>query len=391
MEGFVREDEFAAAVQMGRDNAEMIDLIRHHCSHARVVMPSGNSPVGQAYGLPMGSLEIRCEHAPPPRTSGHRMRDLAIEFYRANCIGCPHRNPSGILRNLASIVAEEDREEARRQKAAEQAAQQRARRFEQRHARRRAMVAGQGYVVRDLAEWLDRLDGPGPRPGERAGMDREAIRQLTESARHAPELFTDALVETMLEMAVDTAEPAVFTALMELARAGRCRPRSVVEAALTVLPSQRLPEAGQALALFGDVLHPDDLPPVLDALTQMAAGRDAPWYQLPPAPDGLLTAAGVSLPAVSAHVIERLASDDEWQRADAAEAARLLLAAESSLSGLLLSRASAGRTRGMPVSRSRPLRPAVHSPRRGRGNRTPPCGSSRLVPAISPVMHAWPW
>ena len=62
----VREDEFAAAVQTGRDNAEMIDLIRHHCSHARVVMPSGNSTVGEAYGLPMGSLEIRREHAPPP-------------------------------------------------------------------------------------------------------------------------------------------------------------------------------------------------------------------------------------------------------------------------------------------------------------------------------------
>jgi hypothetical protein len=76
----VREDEFAAAVQMGRDNAEMIDLIRHHCSHARVVMPFGNSTVGQAYGLPMGSLEIRCEHAPPPRTSGHALRELAIEF-----------------------------------------------------------------------------------------------------------------------------------------------------------------------------------------------------------------------------------------------------------------------------------------------------------------------
>jgi hypothetical protein len=328
VERYVREDEFAAAVQMGRDNAEMIDLIRHHCSHARVVMPFGNSTVGQAYGLPMGSLEIRCEHAPPPRTSGHALRELAIEFYRANCVGCPHRNPSGILRNLAAVVAEEDREEARRQEAAEQAAQQRARRFEQRRERRRVMVAGQGHVARDLAEWLDRLDGPSPRPSEGAGMDREAARQLAESARHAPDLFTDALVESMLEMAVDTAEPTVFTALMELARAGRCRPRSVMEAALAVLPSQRLPEAGQTLALFGDVLHPDDLPPILDALTQMAAGRDAPWYQLPPAPEGLLAAAAVDLTAVTAHLIERLASDDEWQRADAAKAARLLLAAD---------------------------------------------------------------
>src|SRR5450631_902977 len=102
----MREDEFAAAVQMGRDNKEAADLIRRHCSHARIVMPSGNSEVGEAYGLPMGSLEMRCEHAPPPRTSGHVLAELAIDFYRANCVGCPHRDPSGLLPTLATLVGD---------------------------------------------------------------------------------------------------------------------------------------------------------------------------------------------------------------------------------------------------------------------------------------------
>jgi len=39
----VREDEFAQAVQLGRDNVDAIELVRRHCRHARVEMPGGNS------------------------------------------------------------------------------------------------------------------------------------------------------------------------------------------------------------------------------------------------------------------------------------------------------------------------------------------------------------
>jgi hypothetical protein len=324
----MREDEFAAAVQMGRDNKETAELIRRHCSHARVVMPSGNSEVGEAYGLPMGSLELRCEHAPPPRTSGHVLAELAVDFYRANCVGCPHRDPSRLLPTLATLVADRDREEKARQEAAERAARERARRHEIRRERRRALVAGEGYVIRDLAESLDRLDGPDPRRGKRSEQEELAARQVVESARHAPDLFSPPLVESMLEMAVDTAEPVVFTALTELSRAGKCPPRAAVEAALKVLPAHALPEAGRTLSVFGGNLLPADLPPVLDTLAGMAAGRDAPWQKIPSAPEGLLAAAAVDLPGVTSHVIAGLARDDEWQRADAAEAARLLLAAD---------------------------------------------------------------
>jgi hypothetical protein len=42
-------------------------------------------------------------------------------------------------------------------------------------------------------------------------------------------------------------------------------------------------------------------------------------------PEGILAAADADLPAVTTHLSERLSSDDEQQRADAADAARLLL------------------------------------------------------------------
>ncbi len=70
---------------MGRANVEVIELTRRHCRHARIELVNGNSQVGAMYDLPMGLLEVRCEHAPPPRAQGHQALELALDFYYANC------------------------------------------------------------------------------------------------------------------------------------------------------------------------------------------------------------------------------------------------------------------------------------------------------------------
>jgi len=324
----VREDEYAEAVQRGRDNAEAIEFVRRHCRHARVEMPDGNSMVGSMCGIPMGRLEVRCEYAPPPRTSGHRALDLAAEFYRDNCIGCPHRLGTGELPNLATIVAERDQAEELKRQTAQRTAQELARRHEQRRQRRRQSVAGEGYVVRDLAGWLDRLDADAPRDRPLDAAEREAARQLIEAARHAPQLFSPQLVTSLLDLAVDTAEPHAFTAVIDLVRADRCDSRAAVEATLAVLPGHRVPEAARILSVFRDQLRAEDLPPVLDRLVELAARRDNPWRRLPPQPDGLRAAAAIDLTAVTAHLITRLGSDDEWTRADAADACTVLLTDE---------------------------------------------------------------
>lgn len=43
----------------------------------------------------MGLMEVRCEHAQPPRTQGHQALDLAVEFYSENCIECVYRDGTG--------------------------------------------------------------------------------------------------------------------------------------------------------------------------------------------------------------------------------------------------------------------------------------------------------
>src|SRR5260221_14436744 len=147
--------EFGEAVDMGRANAEAIELTRRHCRLARIEAVGGNSLVGSMLDLPMGPLQVRCEHAPPPRTEGHRALELAIEFYEANCVGCPFRQPTGELPSLATVAGQRAAEEAARKAAAQQAADERARRYHERQERRHQLVAGEGHVVRDLAHALD--------------------------------------------------------------------------------------------------------------------------------------------------------------------------------------------------------------------------------------------
>ncbi|GAB5014923.1 hypothetical protein MAHJHV65_16550 [Mycobacterium avium subsp. hominissuis] len=319
-------DEMAEAEAHARANQEAIALTRAHCRNARIEMPYGNSPVGQAMGWPLALMEVRCEYAAPPRQQSFNAMDLAVDFYRESCVGCPHRDGSGVLPNLASQVACRDAELEQRQRDEHRRVEQLAARRAARHTRRRLIVASEPYVVRELADMIDRLDTDDH--GERSASLTEASRHLVHSARHASALFSRTLVDTMLEMAGDTGEPAVFVALGELVRAGRCEARQAVRSALTVLRTAGVKEAADVLASFPEALRSQDLPPVLDRLMELAAGQDLIVRTVPAAPQGFVAAASVDLSQVSDHLIERLRSEEEQVRADAAAAAEQLLEAD---------------------------------------------------------------
>jgi hypothetical protein len=313
------------AVDMGRANAEAIELTRRHCRHARIEQVGGNSFVGNALGLPIGLMEVRCEHAQPPRTQGHQALDLAIEFYRENCIECVYRDGSGELPNLKTVVDAVAAREAERRDVEERAAAERDQRLQERRDRRRAAMAGQDAVVRELAAELDVLDRAEPRTAQPSIEERRAERHVVETARAAPNLFGPVLVDTLLGLASDTADPTAFTALRELVRGGRCPPRRALDAALVVLRQHRSPEAGDLLAFLRPELAPGDLPDVVDQLIDLASGDTYDHWRPPPAPDGLQAASEVDLSLVTSRITEYLDSDDEWTRHIAADAARVVL------------------------------------------------------------------
>ncbi len=321
-------EEFGEAVDMGRANAEAIELTRRHCVHARVEEVGGNSMVGAMLGLPMGALEVRCEHAPPPHTQGHRALELAIEFYEANCTGCSYRESTGELPNLATVAGERAAEEAARSAAAQQAAEERGRRHRERGKRRRQLLVGQGHVVRDLGAALERIDRADPRTEPLTPEEERAAREVVDSARGAPDLFGPVLVDSLLELAADAADTTAFEALGALVGAGRCPPRRVLDSALSVLRGRRSVEAGRLLATLEPELRADDLPEVLDQLISLTSGEEHGLWRLPTLPDALLAASHVDLPTVTERIVGHLASDDEPTREAAADAARVLLAVD---------------------------------------------------------------
>ncbi len=334
---------------MGKANAEAIELMRRHCRHARIEAVGGNSFVGSLLGLPMGALEVRCEHASPPRTQGHQALELAIEFYEANCTACPYRDATGELPSLATVAGERATEESARKAAAQQAANERARRHRERRERRHQLLAGEGHVVRDLADALDRIDRAEPRTEPPSPEEARAARQVIDAARGAPELFRPILVDSLLELAGDAADPTAFEALTVLVRSGHCPPRRALDAVRAVLRCHRSVDAGDLLAVLEPDLRPGDLPDILDQLIALASGEEpglapGPW-SLPSSPDGLVAASNVDLPAVTRRIVEHLASDDESTREAGADAARVLLAFDA-MRVIALGRPLAANVRG---------------------------------------------
>lgn len=315
---------------LGAANADAIVLTRRHCRHARLGLVGETSFVGSMLGVPLGLFEVRCEHAPPPRVQSQRATELAVEFYQANCVACAHREGTGELPNLATVSAERARADQARADAARRAADDRAARCQARTERRRRLLAGEGHVVRDLGEALDRIDRSEPRTEPLTATELQAVRHVLDAATAAPELFRPVLIDSLVELATDTAEPTALEALHALVRAGRCAPRDAIDAAVAALSIVRSVEAAQLFALLEPDLTAADLPAALDRLIELTSGEDHGPWAVPVSADGLLAASRVDLAVVTDHIVAHLASDDDRTRQAGADAARELLAIDAS-------------------------------------------------------------
>lgn len=364
----VRREAVTRAVDLGMDNVDAAELARRHCRHMRLELVGGNSPLGAAVGLPMGRSEVRCEHAPPPRTQGHRVLELALEFYWDNCVGCDFREPSGGLPNLASVATTRAAQEDARRREVERAAADRARRHVDRREARRVALAGQGHVLRELGSWLEVLDRAEPRVGDLSREERAAADQILRAARHAPALFELVLVESLLGLAADVADPTAFAALEQLVRAGHCVPRRALESALAALTSHRSIEAANLLALLRDEIVQADVPNVLDQALSLTCADYIGLRDRPTAPDCLVALAEVDLDGVTRRIIGHLEDDDDWKRHIGADAARVLLAVDSA----------------RLVALGRPLAESIRGPDEGYGGHPHPS-----VHAARALAEAW--
>ena len=86
---------------MGRRNAETIGLIRRHCANTRIELGHGHSTVEEMTGLPISPRSVRCDYARVSAGEANNLEWVATDFYRENCVGCPHRQVVGVP-NLAA-------------------------------------------------------------------------------------------------------------------------------------------------------------------------------------------------------------------------------------------------------------------------------------------------
>jgi hypothetical protein len=315
---------------MGERTHRAVTLMANHCSHGSVEVPGGTSMLGQMIGLPIGMVQVRCEHAQSPTVSAMDGLALAVEFYRDNCAGCTFRNPNGQLPTLAT---ESDRLaglEQEAQDAADAAHQARIAAWEQRRRARKTAVAIEGYAARDIAQQLDTLDIHPDEPAATATTARaDADRNLREIARRAPELFNSALVDVLFVDATTTGEPTAIAVLAELATHGHAHPGKVAALAAQLLANDPSPPAGEAFAALAGELDTAAAEPALGNIIRLSAPRSVSIvHTLPGHPGALHAAAQICLPQLTDAVLAMLLSENDSDRASAAHAARHLLEAD---------------------------------------------------------------
>ena len=284
------ENTIDRAVQLGRDNHQLISLIEAHCANARVVLEGGTGMVEAQTGLPIGMRSIRCDHAATPSGVAHNLAFLVEDFYRGNCIGCPHRRIRGIP-NLATWYEEREAERARHAEMERRAAEERQQALESRQAVRRLLRLTENDAGRELLDLLDRLDGH--EPSEEGHQDAE--ERLVATVRSAPDFLSTGIVDALLAVA-ETGEPAALRALtIWVHRAPRLADR-LLHVAVHLLTEDRNPHAAEVFVQLAHRATPQDVEQIIDSLMGLAAQviRWEPDAQ----PAGLLAAAWVSLPIV---------------------------------------------------------------------------------------------
>ena len=185
------DDQVAHAVEIGRENADLISLGKAWCMHIRTDRGDwGVGLVEEMTGLPITGGRFSCDFArQPTEFSGMQLAVSALGFYENNCKGCPHQRPGGRVPNLSTwaepLLAERDEHER-----AHQAAQQAELAKRQHRAEHRTLVAASlPASSQQIVKLINRIDlDP---------SDTDAYDSIRNHARLTPDAFADEVKEML--------------------------------------------------------------------------------------------------------------------------------------------------------------------------------------------------
>lgn len=269
------ERMFDDLVALGRRNQEIVELARRHCLNLQFPeFGGGRGMVEAATGLPTNMRRAHCAFGRPSGSASMQLEWVAVEFYDQNCVGCPHRRPTGEVPNLASFVEERN---AAAQAAATQTRQESARqrtRWLDRVEHRRVLAAGadpaMARAMTDIGI-VDRDPLSEPDPAAAAA----AVRRLEALAERAPELFTDDVVRHTGDLVRDHGATSLLAPLRRLAAGAPRHRRLVLGLALHVLASGAVAEAGRCVVDLRGHLSAGRLDEqVVESLVVLAGGPE---------------------------------------------------------------------------------------------------------------------
>ena len=243
--GRVDEAEFARYLDLGQQNARIMELAANHCRHMRFVESGGRGMLEEASGLPLNSRRVECPVA-IGNMSGMRLDHVAFEFYAENCLGCDRRDPTGRLPNLETeALARQQHAEAEEAERAEDLRVRSVARAE-RVERRRSLRATADPATASILDDLDVLDRD---PAVEVDVDATAAarRRLTTVAGRAADRFDERIVDELFDAVKSVGLAELLEPLRHLTSRRPEFAERLVAAALAAL--RRFPslEAGRCL------------------------------------------------------------------------------------------------------------------------------------------------
>lgn len=168
------------AIDVGERNRSTIELIHNWCVHAKVEKMGGTGLIEAQTGLPIGHHAMVCEHASASGMATWDIVDAALDFHDRNCVDCKRRV---IVRlpNLTTLLGARERAREEQNRVRETQEEERALALANRQATRQVLrekIPLTSHTIIDQLEELDR------------DRSEEQRKQLAETARLAPEIFT---------------------------------------------------------------------------------------------------------------------------------------------------------------------------------------------------------
>jgi hypothetical protein len=183
-----QERERQEAVELGQENARLYPQVQNWCRHLQIRMVAAGL-LAERYGLPIGSMEITCEHASAGGVQAMQLRDVATSFIVNNCRGCLFREGIDIDNIGHVILSEWEEVQQRRQAELEQTNKAKARLYELVSGNLTEALHQEKITNQSILSLVALLDNQ--------TEHIEAAKKLLQASKIAAELFIDVAIDVI--------------------------------------------------------------------------------------------------------------------------------------------------------------------------------------------------